>query len=150
MWLIELVGMIGLIWKIHLLSSSGSAATARGVCPQKNFRFWIVAVDPAIKLIDIYRSYFLVSSLPLTRQKSAINFSRCQRKPTNNFALTDAPSSLKKVKIKVLLMSLFHNIHITWFNELLKEKVCDGFFRGSGEKKKIPLERSKQPWAKSN
>ena len=33
-------------------------------------------------------------------------------------------------------MSLFHNIHITWFNELLKEKVCDGFvFRGSGGKK---------------
>ena len=32
-------------------------------------------------------------------------------------------------------MSLFHNIHITWFNELFKEKVCDGFVWGSGENK---------------
>ena len=85
-------GMIGLIWKIDSLSSSATSR-AKGRCLSSEnislfftfllissflaciFFFACILGGLAIKLIDIYCGYFLVSSLSLTEEKSAINFS---------------------------------------------------------------------------
>ena len=56
----------------------------------------LCAAAATIKLIEIYCSYFLLSSLSLTEGKTAINFPRCRRKPTNNFTLAALSSSLKR------------------------------------------------------
>ena len=81
-------GVIGLIWKIDSLSSSATSRAREVFVIRKYFfllffyfhlfglhflfRLW---GGLTIKLIDIYCGYFLVSSLSLTEEKSAINFS---------------------------------------------------------------------------
>ena len=102
----------------------------------------LCAAAATIKLIEIYCSYFLLSSLSLTQGKTAINFPRCHRKPTNNFTFAALSSPLKRqiLAFFVLRISWLHKpkyhglqkrrtelyvVTLTW------EALCGNFDVGS-------------------